>query len=156
MNKNVEKYFLYGFLVLAAFGLILAFTGFTFDSVSAEKTVDNKQNIETSEESFKLISSGSTDSGDVSVDLKPHKVVNGKLEVDISVNTHSVSLEGFDLKELTTLEFNGKFIKPTLAPSLTGHHNSGTLTFDVNENIDSFTIKIIGIPKVEERIFEWR
>ena len=113
MNENVQKYFLYGFLILAAFGFILAFTGFTFDSENAEKTIDNKQDVITSEEQFKLISSGSTGPGEVSIDLKPHKVVNGHLEVDISVNTHSVSLEGFDLKELTTLEFKGEFVKPT-------------------------------------------
>lgn len=98
---------------------------------------------------------GSTGSGDVLIELTPHEVVDGLLEVDIAVNTHSVTLEGFDLMQITTLEFNGKTLKPIDAPTLRGHHNSGTLSFEVGEDIDRFTIKIEGIPNVEERTFEW-
>lgn len=157
MKKNFENYFLYGFLILAAGALLFAFTGFTFSTNESTGEIINTAKTTVTEESgFKLISSGSTGSGEVSIDLKPHKVSDGQLEVDISVNTHSVSLEKFNLKEITTLEFNGKSIRPVSAPSLTGHHNSGTLIFDIDEDIDSFTIKIVGIPKVEERIFEWR
>ncbi|MBC8500770.1 MAG: hypothetical protein ISS25_00125 [Nanoarchaeota archaeon] len=157
MKKNFENYFLYGFLILAVGAMVLAFTGFTFDTTNNIGKTDTKKNTEAIEESgFKLISSGSTDPGEVSVDLKPHEAKDGKLEVDISVNTHSVDLDQFDLKEITTLEFDGKSINPTSAMVLSGHHNSGTLVFDVGKDIDSFTIKIIGIPKVEERVFEWR
>lgn len=158
MKKNYENYFLIGFIVLVGMGLVLAFTGFTFGNTETiDKTTITKQSTNTNVESgFKLITSGSTASGEVSIELKPHEVSNGQLEVDISVNTHSVSLEKFNLKEITTLEFNGKSISPVSAPSLTGHHNSGTLIFDVDEDMNSFTIKIVGIPKVEERIFEWR
>lgn len=157
MKENNEKYFLYGLLVLVIIILMFVFSGFTLDTnKSTGKTINLQNSIETSDESsFKLISSGSTGPGEVAIDLKPHKVSNGQLQVDIGVNTHSVSLEEFDLKEITTFEFNGKSIKPISAPSLTGHHNSGTLVFDVGENIESFTIKIIGIPKVEERVFTW-
>lgn len=157
MKKNFENYFLIGFIALAVIGLLIAFTGFTFDTTkNTEIKVDTKKSTAVSEESgFKLISTGSTGSGEVEIDLKPHAIKDGLLEVDIGVNTHSVSLEGFDLKEITVLEFNGKSIKPSSAPALAGHHNSGTLTFDVGEDIESFIIKITGIPKVEVRIFEW-
>lgn len=157
MKENNEKYFLYGLFGLIIILLVFVFSGFTFDTnKTTGKTINTQKNVESDDGSdFKLITSGSTNSGEVAVDLKPHKVSNGQLQVDIGVNTHSVSLEEFDLKEITTFEFNGKSIKPISAPSLTGHHNSGTLVFDVGENIESFTIKIIGIPKIEERVFTW-
>ena len=157
MKKNNEKYFLYGLFGLIIILLVFVFSGFTFDTnKNTGNAINTQKNIGSDDGSgFKLIVSGSTSSGEVAVDLKPHKVSNGQLQVDIGVNTHSVSLEGFDLKEITTLEFSGKTIKPTSVPRLSGHHNSGTLVFDVGENIESFTIKIIGIPKVEERVFTW-
>ncbi len=158
MKKNNEKYFLYGLFGLVIILLIFVFSGFTFDTnKTTGKTINSQNSIENDDGSnFKLITSGSTSSGEVAVDLKPHKVRNGQLQVDIGVNTHSVSLEGFDLKEITTLEFDGRSIKPISAPLLSGHHNSGTLIFDVGEEIESFTIKIIGIPKIEERVFTWK
>ncbi len=101
------------------------------------------------------IATGSTGAGDVLVELAPRGVTNGRLEVDIVVNTHSVSLEQFDLREITMLEFSGKSLKPVSAPALSGHHSSGTLVFEVSEPVSSFRISIKGIPKVDERVFEW-
>ncbi|RME32150.1 hypothetical protein D6789_00475 [Candidatus Woesearchaeota archaeon] len=98
---------------------------------------------------------GSTAMGDVLIELTPRGVVNGKLSVDISMNTHSVMLSQFDLKERTTLKFAGRSVKPLEAPSLRGHHVSGTLVFDVGQDLDSYSIIIEGVPKVEERIFTW-
>lgn len=96
---------------------------------------------------------GSTETGDVLIELTPRAIDNGKLEVDIAANTHSVDLAQFDLKEITTLSFNGKELKPISAPSLTGHHSSGTLVFNVGANIESYTITITNIPLIEIRTF---
>ncbi len=104
---------------------------------------------------FETVYSGSVGEGDVTVDLTPVGVVDGKLMVDVGVNTHSVNLEQFDLIRITTLEYNGKSIAPESAPALSGHHNSGTLAFNVGEPVSSFKISIKGIPKVDERVFEW-
>jgi len=104
---------------------------------------------------FKTISTGSTDNGDVLLDLTPRDMENGKFAVDISLNTHSVDLSQFDLMQITTLEYNGKTIKPLSAPELSGHHSSGTLSFDTDTEIKNFRIIIKGIPAVEERVFEW-
>ena len=111
--------------------------------------------VQTTLQELETKSTGSTGMGDVLVELTPHGVTDGKLEIDIAVNTHSVTLSDFDLKEITTLEFGGKVIKPTEAPNLAGHHSSGTLVFDVEGNIDAYTITIVGIPKVEQRTFTW-
>ncbi len=104
---------------------------------------------------FETIYSGSVDDGDAAVDLTPVGIIDGKLRVDIGVNTHSLSLEQYDLTEITMLEYNGKSLKPESAPALSGHHISGKLVFGVNEPVRSFKISIKGIPKVDDRVFEW-
>ena len=75
--------------------------------------------------------------------------------MDFSVNTHSVDLSQYDLLQITTLEYNGNVIKPRSAPSLSGHHNSGTLVFDTGKELKTFKIIIKDIPDIKERIFEW-
>ena len=96
-----------------------------------------------------------TSEGEVTVDLTPKEFNGGKFYVDIGVNTHSVDLNGFDLKELVKLDINGEVIKPISAPELSGHHNSGTLIFKVEDKPNNFVIKIKGLPDTNERIFEW-
>lgn len=105
---------------------------------------------------FEKISSGSTNSGDVSVELTPHaSLEGGKMVVDISVNTHSVDLTRFDLRGLTLLEYGAASLRPVSALKLEGHHNSGTLVFETGTMPKEFTIRIRGIPAVEERVFTW-
>lgn len=104
---------------------------------------------------YKTVSSGSTGNGDVSIELTPIEVNNNHLKVRIDVNTHTVDLNQFDLKELTTLEYKGISSNPISAPALGGHHDSGELIFETNDYADVFTIKINGVPDVEERVFRW-
>ncbi len=108
-------------------------------------------------DAFKTVYSGSLDEGDAVVSLTPAGIIDGKLRVDVGVNTHSISLEQFDLTKITTLEYGGKSLKPESAPALSGHHTSGTLVFGVGEKepLSSFRITIRGIPKAGERVFEW-
>ena len=108
------------------------------------------------QQKYNTISTGTTDSGDVSVDLTPRGVVNGQFQVDFEINTHSVELSQYDLAKITALEYNGKKINPMNAPKLEGHHSSGTLTFNFEEDLNNFKITMKGIPNVEERVFEWR
>lgn len=150
MKKNYRKIISYLFLIIVFGGIIFAFTIF-FDSPSITANV-----VEEEKMNFKPVISGSTEPGEVSIELTPHKIQNGQMIVDIAVNTHSVDLSQFDLEKITTLEYNGKVIKPVSALSLTGHHSYGTLIFDVEEEITNFVIKIKGIPNIAERIFSWR
>ena len=150
MKKDYENYVLYGLVILVVAALVYSFAGFFW---TPQTKVASQA---TNEAGFELKSSGTTSSGDVSIDLTPIEVGNDNLKVKISANTHSVDLSQFDLKEITTLEYNGKVIKPVSAPALSGHHNDGELVFNTKEKIDSFTIKIRGIPSVEERVFKWQ
>jgi hypothetical protein len=105
---------------------------------------------------YESIITGTTSPGDVSIELKPHQQVNGKLEVDVWVNTHSVDLSQFDLEKAVMLDYDGKQAAPTSAPKLGGHHVSGTITFEVEKDVQSFTITIEGIPLQEVRTYTWR
>ena len=66
----------------------------------------------------KAISIGSSDSGGVVVELIPASYKNGKLTINISMNTHSVSLSEIDLAEITVLEYNGRTYKPVALDDL--------------------------------------
>lgn len=147
---KVRNYMLYGVLIVVLAGLTFAIVQILEDDKVTGLVNQEKSNSA----AFETISTGSTSTGEVFIELTP-RIEDGQLVVDISTNTHSVSLDEFDLEEITTLEYNGKTVKPLSAPSLGGHHSNGELVFEVDENIDSFTIKIKGIPKVEERIFNW-
>ena len=137
----------YGILALAAVALIFSFTGFGF--------LKSEDGGKAAESGFKAIETGTTDQNDVSISLTPKGFVDGKLSVEISANTHSVDLSQFDLKKITTLEFEDKIVNPIQAPTLSGHHASGTLVFDVGKEIKAFTITIKEVPAVEDRVFSW-
>ncbi len=156
MKGNFEDYVLYGVLALVIIGLIFSFSGF-FSGSSGNKLNVNPNVAATTEAGtgFKPINTGSTNDGDVSIELTPQKAASNQLRVSIAANTHSVDLSKFDLKKITTLEYNGKIINPISAPTLAGHHANGEFVFGVEGDISSFTIKIKGIPKVEERVFKW-
>ena len=104
--------------------------------------------------SFKTISSGSTDTGDVAIDLTP-RFTNGKLFISVAANTHSVDLSQFDLSKLIVLESGGKKYYPSSVPKLSGHHSNGQIIFDVSK-LSSFTIAVSGIPSEQERNFKWQ
>src|SRR3989344_167273 len=139
-NSKITPYLIISALLL----LILAGCA----SSNAQKN-DVKNNVEEKTLAERLLadsnskSSGSTDEGDAQIELTP-SYNNGQLEVEIAINTHSVDLSQFDLKEITTLEYNGKVAKPVSAPALGGHHVNGKLVFKVDEDPDDFTIKIVG------------
>lgn len=96
-----------------------------------------------------------SDEGQVSVDITPKKFDGGKIYFDIGVNTHSVDLSKFELKEITLLETDGKKLYPEFAPPLTGHHNSGQLVFSVKEEPKEYRIIITGLAAAGERVFSW-
>lgn len=94
--------------------------------------------------------------GEATIDLTPKSIENGKFSFQIAINTHSVSLENYNLMELSTLSYDGKSIKPVSALKLSGHHSNGEISFDIGRDKPSqFKVIITGIPNVEERVFEW-
>ena len=95
-----------------------------------------------------------SDAGSVTVDLTPVIVNEREVSFTIGVNTHSVDLSGYDLGELATLAYDGKTAEPSSAPSLSGHHNTGTLRFAVDKQPSRFTVTIVNLP-AGERVFAW-
>jgi hypothetical protein len=113
------------------------------------------ETIQLTENNLKPVLSGSTEQGDVAIELQPVENNNGNIRVRISANTHSVDLSQFDLKKITVMQIKDMAITPLSAPELSGHHSSGELVFNVDGDAEEFTIVINGIPKTEQRIFRW-
>lgn len=103
----------------------------------------------------KAISIGSADSGGVVVELIPASYKNGKLTINISMNTHSVSLGDHDLAEITVLEYKGRTYKPVKVKAGGGHHAYGKIVFELDEEPSNYTVTISGIPMVQKRVFKW-
>lgn len=101
------------------------------------------------------ITTGGLGSGDMTMDIKPVKYKEGRLEIKYYANTHSVSLGKYDLMELCTLEVDGKIYKPVKADQMRGHHAGGRIVFEVPERPDRFRIVIRDIPLVKERTYDW-
>lgn len=104
---------------------------------------------------WQAITTGTTESGDVAIELKPQAIQDGAITFLMTANTHSVDLSQFNLQKITTLTYNGKVISPSAVPQLTGHHTSGILVFPMDKNSATFTVSIKGIPLEQERVFRW-
>lgn len=142
------------FILFVAAIFIAGCTNIQNPSGKPEADVGNENNAAMA---FKTIFTGGLEAGDVAVELTPKGIEDSRLSVVILINTHTVELSPYDLMQITALEYGGKSIRPSSAPKLSGHHGSGTLIFDAGNDFDinNFRIKINGIPKVDERIFEW-
>lgn len=143
------------------YGFFIVIIGFMIYSTISILGTDNTQinapqNLQAAQgqSQYRTIATGTTESGDVEIALTP-QWREGKLYINMAVNTHSVDLSQFDLRQITTLNYNNKQIKPTQAPSLSGHHSNGMLVFDMTEQPQKFTIGISGIPAMPERVFQW-
>lgn len=101
------------------------------------------------------ITTGGVGSGDMTMDIRPLRYKDGRLEFKYKANTHSVSLGDYDLMELATLEANGKVYRPVQADPMRGHHAGGRIAFEVPERPDQFRIVIREIPQVVERSYDW-
>jgi len=143
-KRKKDNYIIYFLIIIAVIIIVLGI----FIAMPSNKSIVSQK--------FQTITTGTTDQGDVAIDITPKELINGKLNTEISINTHSVDISMINLKEEITLEYNGKAIKPISAPKITGHHTLGNIVFDVNEPINEFIIVITNIPKLQSRIYEWR
>lgn len=84
---------------------------------------------------------------------------------DIALDTHSVALDGYDLRELAVLRADGHEVSPASweAPA-GGHHRSGTLVFPATDTDGTPLITpqtrlvelvLRGIGDVPERVLTW-
>jgi hypothetical protein len=138
-------------IAFAVAGNLSGDAGTIAEAMAGERSVSTYKTVPT----FSTKSTGSMNSGDTMIELTPLIVDDGRLLVKFRLNTHAVRLSSFNLKEITTLEYDENVLRPIKASRIGGHHSSGKMVFDVGEKIYSFTIKIKGIPKVQERVYAW-
>ncbi len=104
----------------------------------------------------------SSTGGSVTIDVEWMGEENGSLVFDVSMNTHSVDLDQYDLRELAVLRDNeGNEYNPTSWDSAPGgHHRKGTLTFPIPDSLSQGKTKYVGIvirdvAGIEERVLKW-
>jgi hypothetical protein len=119
------------------------------------------------------LSSGSTGAGATRTDTGGEVTVSVTWKgpaagpvFDVAMDTHSVDLDGYDLRSLAELGLqDGTSVKPQSWDALKGgHHRSGTLTFPatrqdgsplIRPGSGSLTLVLRGIGGVSERTFDW-
>ena len=144
---------MYGFFIMIIGFMIYSTVSILGKGNTQANAPQNLQAVQ-GQSQYRTITTGTTESGDVEIALTP-QWREGKLYINMAVNTHSVDLDKFDLQQITMLKYNNKQIKPTQAPSLSGHHSNGMLVFDVSEQPQKFTIIMSSIPAMPERVFQW-
>lgn len=144
-------------LILAIVILLLIVSCKVNNNQIVENTdVSNPNNLGNVSMGYETKSSGDTSDGSASITLTPLEINDDTLVMQIEMNTHSVDLSKFDLKEITILEYDGNKINPIEGPSLSGHHSSGNLVFNTDKKLKEYKVTIQGIPSIETRVFEWR
>ncbi len=141
-----------GVVAILVVGLLIYTITSLIDGPPSQK---NTLSTQSPSSEYQSITTGTTDPGSVSIELTPLGMKDGKFEVQIAANTHSVDLSQFDLKKITTFTYGAKTISPSDAPTLSGHHANGIIVFDLIEKPKTFTMNIKRIPAVEDRVFQW-
>ncbi len=142
-SNQKEQYVIYGFIILAVIAV-----GFTVFNYLNRPSLFPAKNYDT-------ITTGTTAEGDVEISLTP-SVDRNQIIITAVLNTHSVDLSQFDLQKSVQLAYGSKTIFPRSAFTLSGHHASGQILFDVGKYINSFTITVSGVSIIPERVYSWR
>jgi hypothetical protein len=84
-----------------------------------------------------------------------------QLSFEVRMNTHSVSLDAYEIENISFLRVGGGAEQKALGwfkPGGGGHHRSGVLKFagPIPSNAQSLQLIIRGIGGVQERVFEWK
>lgn len=100
--------------------------------------------------------------GRVTIDVEWMGAENGLLTFAVAMNTHSVDLDAYDLKELTVLRDDaGREYQPTSWQSASGgHHRQGTLIFSIPDSLIQGETKYLelfirDVAMVDERVLKW-
>jgi hypothetical protein len=143
---------------LALFALLLSVQGCSSREGETETSGPATQKDSSQVISLKhleRVSTGSMDADGVIVDIQPLEFKDGKMKVKLRANTHIGNLADYNLVELTTLHYDSREVKPHAAGKLSGHHSSSIVEFETGSIPEVFSIKIMGIRNVEERVFSW-
>ena len=93
--------------------------------------------------------------GDISFHLTPRPWASGRLILDVRADTHSGDLADVKLRDVVTLQVGNQVYSPVEATPLAGHHAEGSITFDVAQTPNRFTVTIKGVRSMGELRFEW-
>lgn len=98
--------------------------------------------------------------GSVNIEVKNLGISGNSLSFTVAMDTHSVNLDQYDLKQLATLrDYQGNEYQPSFWDSAAGgHHRTGKLTFDqINSQIKprTFELAIRNVAGIQERVFKW-
>jgi hypothetical protein len=101
-----------------------------------------------------------TDSGGgVTVKVTPlDSKTRGDLRFQVVLDTHSVDLDGYDLKSLTILRDGAANIyhPKDVESKGSGHHRQATVTFaKPKDSVKRIELVIKGVAGVHERVFQW-
>ena len=96
-----------------------------------------------------------TSSGDISFEVTPRGVVDGRFAVEIRANTHRGDLADLDLGNIVTLIADGRELKPAQADRLRGHHAAGSIAFQIDSAPARFEIVMRGARDLPEQRFQW-
>lgn len=94
--------------------------------------------------------------GAVMVALTPKSFADGRLVMEMGVNTHTVNdLDRYDLTRIVFLKVGDREIAPEAAPSLHGHHNAGELVFPLETMPEAFSVEIRNLNGAGVRTYSW-
>ncbi len=100
--------------------------------------------------------------GSVTIDIEWIKAEDGLLMFDVSMNTHSVDLDQYDLRELAILrdDTNSEYHPVSWDSAPGGHHRRGTLTFPISDSLSQGKAKYVEIvihdvAGIKERVLKW-
>ncbi len=100
--------------------------------------------------------------GAVTIDVEWVKTGDGSLIFNVSMNTHSVDLDRYDLGKLAVLRDSaGNEYHPVSWDSATGgHHRQGTLAFPVPDSLSQGKARYVemvirDVAGIEERALKW-
>ena len=150
MSKFVKS----SVLAISIIVLVVIAAGYSSGSVPQQK--DGTSNGPTNG----LIQSNT--GGSVTIDVEWVKTEDDSLVFNVSMNTHSVDLDQYDLGELAVLRDDaGKEYRPVSWDSAPGgHHRRGTLTFPLPDSLSQeeekyVEIVIRDVADIEERLLKW-
>jgi len=93
--------------------------------------------------------------GEVGIQLTPRAAAGGRLVLELRADTHSGDLATLDLGSLVTLESAGKTYRAVESSPLSGHHGTGSVTFELGVKPDRFTVVLGPIRGTAAQRFDW-
>ncbi|MEE8174080.1 MAG: hypothetical protein V3T71_02030 [Dehalococcoidia bacterium] len=104
----------------------------------------------------------SNSGGSVTIDVEWEEERGGFLTFKVSMNTHSVNLDRYDLGELAVLRDEGgaEYRPASWTSASGGHHRKGVLTFSLPDSLSQGNARYVemiirDVAGVEERLLKW-